>query len=94
MVRFSAHAYGIEINPLSVATIQWLPQRTIESIRPMPGTVSPRIAIRTPSGPSRTAVAPRTSNTAQPAVVVGLVSGEGAGDVLVGAIEPVTVVSA
>jgi hypothetical protein len=69
--------YGVAINPLSVATIQRLPQRTIESIRPIPGTVSPRVAIRTPSGPSRTAVPPRTSRTVQPSIVVGLVSGAG-----------------
>src|SRR6266850_5860524 len=69
--------YGVAINPLAVATIQRLPQRTIESIRPIPGTVSPRVAIRTPSGPSRTAVPPRTSRTVQPSIVVGLVSGAG-----------------
>lgn len=69
-------AYGAEISPLAVATIQRLPQRTMmESMRPMPGTTSPRAAIRIPSGPSSTAVPPRTSRTAQPAMVVGLVSG-------------------
>src|ERR1043166_7443645 len=41
----------------------------------MPGTMSPRAAVRTPSGPSRTTVPPRTSRTVQPAIVVGLVSG-------------------
>src|SRR4051812_43304416 len=46
----------------------------MESIRPIPGTVSPRAAVRTPSGPSRTAVPPRTSRTLQPSIVVGLVS--------------------
>src|SRR3954447_22406990 len=46
----------------------------MESIRPIPGTVSPRAAVRTPSGPSRTAVPPRTSRTVQPSIVVGLVS--------------------
>src|SRR5436305_7673023 len=46
----------------------------MESIRPIPGTVSPRAAVRTPSGPSRTAVPPRTSRTVQPSIVVGRVS--------------------
>ncbi len=73
----SLHAYGVEINPLAVATIQRLPQRTMESIRPMPGTSSPRAAIRIPSGPSSTAVPARTSRTAHPTIVVGLVSGTG-----------------
>src|ERR1700761_6283634 len=71
LVTVTFDYYGVAINPLSVATIQRLPQRTIESIRPMPGTVSPRIAIRTPSGPPSTAVAPRTSRTVQPSIVVG-----------------------
>jgi len=88
----SVIAYRVEINPLSVATIQWLPQRTIGSIRPMPETVSPRIVIRRPSGPSRTAVPPRTSSSVQPATVVGLVSGVGVSGPL-GAIVPVTVIS-
>ncbi len=65
------------INPLAVATIQRLPQRTIESMRPTPGTVSPRVTVQTPSGPSRIAVPPRTSRTVQPSIVVGLVSGTG-----------------
>jgi hypothetical protein len=69
--------YGVAIKPLAVATIQRLPQRTIESIRPIPGTVSPRTAVRIPSGPSRTAVPPRTSTTVQPSIVVGLVSATG-----------------
>ena len=69
--------YGVAIKPLAVATIQRLPQRTIDSIRPTPGTVSPRAAIRTPSGPPRTAVPPRTSRTVHPSIVVGLVSGTG-----------------
>src|SRR4051794_32465115 len=47
----------------------------MESIRPIPGTMSPRAAVRTPSGPSRTTVPPRTSRTVQPAIVVGFVSG-------------------
>src|SRR5437660_4638448 len=69
--------YGVAINPLAVATIQRLPQRTIESMRPTPGTVSPRVTVQTPSGPSRIAVPPRTSRTVQPSMVVGLVSGTG-----------------
>src|SRR5207253_3643901 len=69
--------YGVAINPPAVATIQRLPQRTIESMRPTPGTVSPRVTVQTPSGPSRIAVPPRTSRTVQPSMVVGLVSGTG-----------------
>src|SRR5262249_30554060 len=42
---------GVAIRPLAVATIQRLPQRTMESIRPIPGTVSPSVTLRTPSGP-------------------------------------------
>src|SRR5258708_11657391 len=67
--------YGVAIKPLAVATIQRLPQRTIESMRPTPGTVSPRVTVQTPLGPSRIAVPPRTSRTVQPSIVVGLVSG-------------------
>ena len=67
--------YGVAINPVAVATIHRLPQRTMESIRPTPGTVSPRAAIQTPSGPSSTAVPPRTSRTVQPSMVAGFVSG-------------------
>src|SRR6478672_7363742 len=69
------YSYCVAIKPFAVATIQRLPQRTIESIRPIPGTVSPRVTVQTPSGPSRIAVAPRTSRTVQPSIVVGLVSG-------------------
>ena len=54
---------------------QRLPQRTMDSTRPRPGMVSPRAAIRIPSGPSRTAVPSRTSTTVQPGIVAGLVSG-------------------
>src|SRR6266487_5754975 len=71
--------YRVEIRPLLVATIQRLPQRTIESIFPTPGTVSPRIAFHTPFGPSKTAVPPLTSRIVHPSIVVGLVSGTGAG---------------
>src|SRR4029453_7806148 len=67
------------MRPLLVATIQRLPQRTIESIFPTPGTVSPRIAFHTPFGPSKTAVPPLTSRIVHPSIVVGLVSGTGAG---------------
>ena len=70
-------AQGVAINPLAVATIQRLPQRTIESTRPRPGTVSPTIAVRIPAGPSSTTVPPRTSRTTQPSIVVGRVSGAG-----------------
>src|SRR5215470_8248446 len=71
--------YRVEIRPLLVATIQRLPQRTIESIFPTPGTVSPRVALHTPFGPSRTAAPSRTSRRVQPSMVVGFVSGTGAG---------------
>ena len=68
--------YSVAIKPFAVAiSIQGCPERTIESIRPTPGTVSPRVTVETPSGPSRIAVAPRTSRTVQPSIVVGLVSG-------------------
>src|ERR1700704_3837783 len=65
------------MRPLLVATSQRLPQRTMESILPTPGTVSPGAALRTPPGPSKTAVPLATSRTVQPAMVVGLVSGDG-----------------
>jgi hypothetical protein len=61
--------------PLLVATIQRLPQRTIEPISPTPGTVSPRFAVQIPPGPSKTAVPPTTSRTVQPSIVIGFVSG-------------------
>src|SRR4051794_29504993 len=48
--------YGVAISPLAVATIHRLPQRTMESILPTPGTVSPRAPVHRPSGPSSTAV--------------------------------------
>ena len=62
-----------------MTTIQRLPQRTIDSTLPTRGSVSPRIALQTPSGPSKTAVAPETSRTVQPSMVSGLVSGNGIG---------------
>src|SRR5271165_5612539 len=50
--------HGVEISPDSVATIQRSPQRTIDSSRPTPGTMSPRAALKLRSGPSRIAVLP------------------------------------
>src|SRR4051794_20418315 len=67
--------YGVAINPPAVAMTQRLPQRTMDSTRPRPGMVSPRAAIRMPSGPSSTAVPSRTSTTVQPGIVAGLGSG-------------------
>ena len=72
-------AQSVVIRPLLVATIQRLPQRTMESIRPAPGTVSPTDTLRTPSGPCNTAMPPDTFRTVQPSIVVGLVSGVGVG---------------
>lgn len=92
-LRRKLYAYGVEINPRAVATIQRLPQRTIESIRPMPGITSPRATIRIPSGPSSTAVPPRTSRTAHPPIVIGLVSGTDRSGPA-GSIAPVTDMSA
>ena len=71
-------AYCVETRPLLVATIQRLPQRTIESTFPNPGTVSPLVARHCPLGPSKTAVPPTTSRTVQPSMVLGFVSGAGA----------------
>ena len=58
--------YRVEIRPLLVATIQRLPHRTIESIFPMLGMVSPWLALHTPLGPSKTAVLPLTSRITHP----------------------------
>ena len=69
--------YGVVIRPLLVATIQRLPQRTIESTRPSCGTVLPAAALKIPFGPSKTAVPLTTSRTVQPSMVVGRVSGTG-----------------
>ncbi len=69
--------YGVEIKPLLVATTNRLPQRTIESTRPTPGTVCPGVTFQTPFGPSITAVPLTTSRSVQPSMVVGLVSGLG-----------------
>ena len=63
------------MRPRVVATIQRLPQRTIDSIRPTPGTVSPCAARQAPLGPSSTTVPPATSRIVQPSTVVGRVSG-------------------
>ena len=76
-MRSHHQIHGVEINPRLVATIQRLPQRTIELILPTPGTVSPRVAFQTPVGPSKTAVERFTSRTDHPSIVVGLVSGTG-----------------
>jgi len=70
-------AYGVEMRPPSVTTIQRLPQRTIDSNLPNPGTLSPRAALQIPSGPSKIAFPPMTSRTVHPSTVVGLVSGNG-----------------
>src|SRR5215831_16341299 len=69
--------YGVEIKPRLVATTNRLPQRTIESTRPIPGTVCPGVTFQTPFGPSITAVPLTTSRSVQPSMVVGLVSGVG-----------------
>ena len=70
-------SYGVVIRPLLVATIHRLPHRTIESTLPTPGTVSPRVALTMPSGPSKTTAPPTTSRIVQPGMVVGRVSGVG-----------------
>jgi hypothetical protein len=89
----SYHPCGVEIRPLLVATIKRLPQRTIESTLPTPGTVCPGLALQTPLGPSRTAVPSVTSRSVQPLIVVGLVSGVGVSFVGVGtALAPVEAV--
>ena len=71
--QFGAN-YRVEIKPVLVATIQRLPQRTMESIFPTPGTTPPRVTLQIPFGPSKMAVPPITSRTVQPSIVVGLVS--------------------
>ena len=70
-------AQSVVIKPLLVATSKRLPQRTTESIRPAPGTVSPTDTLWTPSGPCNTTVRPDTCLTVQPSIVFGLVSGVG-----------------
>ena len=75
--------YGVEIKPLLVATTRRLPQRTIESTLPTPGTVCPGITFQTPLGPSNTAVPLTTSRSVQPSIVVGRVSGVGVSWVVV-----------
>ena|SRR5215831_4051996 len=69
----------VVIRPLLVATIQRLPQRTIESILPKPGTELPRVTFKVPLGPSNTTEPPTTSRTVQPGIVVGRASGVSAG---------------
>jgi hypothetical protein len=72
----SPKPHGVVINPLLVATIQRLPQKTTESTFPSPGTVSPRAAFHVPPGPSNVAMPLATFRTVQPLMVVGLVSGK------------------
>ena len=71
--------YRVEIRPLLVATIQRSPHRTIESIFPILGMMSPWFALHTPFGPSKTAVFPLTSRITHPAMVVGFVSATAVG---------------
>src|ERR1700730_3175814 len=73
----SPKPHGVVINPLLVATIQRLPQKTTESTFPSPGTVSPRAAFHVPRGPSKVAMPLTTLRTVEPLMVVGLVSGTG-----------------
>ncbi len=75
VLAYAPRIYGVEIKPVLVATTKRLPQRTIESTRPTPGSVCPGITFQTPFGPSITAVPLTTSRSVQPAMVVGLVSG-------------------
>jgi hypothetical protein len=75
--------YGVEIKPLLVATTKRLPQRTIESTLPTPGTVCPSVTFQTPLGPSNTAVPLTTSRSVQPSIVAGLVSVVGVSCVVV-----------
>jgi hypothetical protein len=49
-------AYLVVINPDVVATIKRLPQSTMESMCPTPGTLSPGAAFQMPLGPSRVTV--------------------------------------
>src|SRR5271166_3227337 len=74
-----APLHCVVIRPLLVATTQRSPQRTIESIVPTPGTVSPRTTSQMPLGPTKTALPSTTSRTVQPSIVVGLVSGTALG---------------
>src|SRR5262249_15390146 len=82
--------FWVEMRPLVVATIQRLPQRTIESIRPIPGTVSPCAARQAPLGPSSTTVPPTTRPSwtptapSGPADVRGPASGPAAAPPLAG----------
>ncbi len=75
--------YCVDIKPLLVATTKRLPQRTIESTLPTPGTVCPSVTFQTPLGPSNTAVPLTTSRSVQPSVVAGLVSSVGVSCVVV-----------
>jgi hypothetical protein len=69
--------YDVEISPRLVATIQRSPQRRIESTLPTPGTVSPRLTLQMPLGPSKIAIPFVTSRSVHPSIVVGRVSGIG-----------------
>ena len=51
-----------------VTTIQRLPQRVIELIRPNAGTKSPGLTVQARSPPTSTAVAPYTSRTIPPSI--------------------------
>jgi hypothetical protein len=70
-------SYDVEISPRLVATIQRSPQRRIESTLPTPGTVSPRLTLQMPLGPSKIAIPFVTSRSVHPSIVVGRVSGSG-----------------
>jgi hypothetical protein len=71
--------YGVEIRPRLVATTHRSPHRTMDSTRPTPGTVSPRLAVKIPFGPSKTAAPLFTSRSIHPSMVVHFVSGTGIG---------------
>src|SRR5262252_6031737 len=68
----SDEPYGVEIRPLLVATIKRLPQRTIESTLPTPGTVCPAVTFQTPLGPSITA-APSSRSIFTAAAAIGFI---------------------
>ncbi len=77
LISSTPAAQSVVIKPLLVATSKRLPQRTMESIRPAPGTVSPTDTLWIPSGPCNRTVPPDTCLTLQPSIVFGLVSGVG-----------------
>lgn len=45
--RRDRRGYSVEMSPVVVATIQRLPHRTIDSMRPTPGTLSPCFTVQT-----------------------------------------------